>query len=81
MAALERIPAIEAPADERESPETVEEAPEGETRRARVRQGLRRAYRGPGGVGCSEDEREGPWDVEAHARANRKASRAIRGGT
>ena len=75
------IPAIEAPSDERESPETVEEEGERAESPGPMLQALRRAHRGgPGCVGCSEDERQGPGDVEAHAKANRKASRAIRGG-
>src|SRR5829696_9443502 len=36
-----------------------------------LREGLRSAHRGgPGGVGCSEYEREGLADVKAHADAN-----------
>jgi hypothetical protein len=45
----------------RESPETVEEAPDGaEPRPATV--GLRRAHGGPGGVGCSGGRGVGPQD-------------------
>jgi hypothetical protein len=47
-AALERIPAIEAPSEERESPQTVEEEPESaETRSATV--------------GAQEDVQRRPW--------------------
>src|SRR5215203_785330 len=42
-------------------------------------QALRKAHRSPGGVRCSEDERQGPGDVEAHAKANLRATRPIRG--
>jgi len=47
MAALERIPAIEAPTDEREAPETVEEAPEGTEPRpatGEAQEGVRRPW-------------------------------------
>jgi len=42
----------------RESPETVEEAPDRESRSGPGQEGRRRAYRGLGGVGCSGDDRE-----------------------
>ena len=45
-----------------------------------LQEGIRRACRDRGGVGCSEDEREGPWDVEAHAKTNLRAPSPIRGG-
>src|SRR5215211_641547 len=45
-----------------------------------LRQSLKRAYRDRGGGECSEDEREGSWDVEAHAKANLWAPRPLRGG-
>jgi hypothetical protein len=46
----------------------------------RRKRGLRFLHRGPAGVGCSEDERQGPGDVEAHAKANLGAARPIRDG-
>jgi hypothetical protein len=49
-------PQLDAPRDERESPETVEEALERVAPRSHVPQALRRAYRGPGGVRCWGDK-------------------------
>jgi excisionase family DNA binding protein len=75
-------PSQEAPPDERESPQTVEQQQgRAHTHPTPLREGLRRAHSvARGGVGCSEDERQGPENVEAHATATRKANRAIRGG-
>jgi hypothetical protein len=56
-AALERIPPqLEAPQEARESPQTVEEAPERAESPGRLLEGLKRAYRGRGGVGSSEGD-------------------------
>jgi hypothetical protein len=58
-AALERIPAIEAPAETPEASETVEEAPERARSPTRLQGTLRRTCSGvPGGVGCLADEAE-----------------------
>jgi hypothetical protein len=83
LEALAKIPpAIEAPPDERESPETAREKVERaeqqprpttvESQESVQRPWWRRV--------CSEDEREGSWDVEAHANANLWAPSPIRGG-
>lgn len=49
--------------------------------RGPLREGLGRAYVvGLGSVVCSEDEREGPCDVEAYAQPNPRAARPVRGG-
>jgi hypothetical protein len=50
-----RIPAIEAPPDERESPQTAREEPQRARSRGLTPQALMRAYRGPGGEGYSEE--------------------------
>src|SRR5215217_2758460 len=67
-------PSQETPPDERDSPQTAEEEPERAEPPGRLLEGLRRAYSGRGGVGCSEDEREGLADVKAHAKANPDAN-------
>jgi hypothetical protein len=79
-AAIERIPPqLEAPQEARESPQTADEQ-QGRGHPTPLREGLRRVYRDRGGGECSEDERQGFWDVEAHAEANLWAPRPIRGG-
>jgi hypothetical protein len=50
-AALERIPELEAPSEPQESPQTVEEQHD-RAEPTPMPQVLRRAHRGPGGVGC-----------------------------
>jgi hypothetical protein len=50
---IESTPGIEALSDERDTPDAVEEEPERAERPPPLRERLRRAYRGPGGVGCS----------------------------
>jgi len=51
VALTSRIPAIEAPSEERESSETVEEGPDRAESPAHRQGGLRRAHGGRGGVG------------------------------
>jgi hypothetical protein len=76
---VQRVPELESPRGPRESPETAEEQ-QGRVSPTPLQEGLRRAHDSPGGVRCSEDERQSPGDVEAHAKANRRATRQIRGG-
>jgi hypothetical protein len=56
----ERIPELEAPSEARESPQTVEDEPERVERSPTpLREGLKRAYGGPGGRGGSGDSKKG----------------------
>src|SRR5215217_1059871 len=64
----------------RESPQTVEGEPERAEEPHSATVESQEPYRDRGGGECSEDEREGPWDVEAYAKANLWAPRPIRGG-
>jgi hypothetical protein len=78
-AAIERIPAIEVPQEASDAAETAKEEPErAEPRPVTVES--QEPYRCRGGGECSEDERQGLGNAEAHAKANLWAARSIRGG-
>jgi hypothetical protein len=77
---MQRIPELESSSEPRESSEAAEEQQGRGESPTPLQWGLGRPYRGPGGVRCSEDERQGPEYVEAHAKANRRATSPIRGG-
>ncbi len=68
-----------SPSQPRESPQTAEEEPERAESPTPIPQALGKAYRGPGGVGCSATDREVAMErEEAELRALQQGEASLR---